>query len=117
MEKMSFRKYLNPSDLKKVIDYHLNGRTKIKQSQMNFTASTVIFRVSVGHKQFIYALNHSRFMDAEINNGRLIVTFGMSADKELKQILDEIKYFNHFPNQSNRMGYPEITLKRKWDGA
>ena len=114
MKKLTFTNYLNRTEFKKVINYHLNKRGRVKRIG-TFNSKSVIFDVEVFENNHLFSIDNCRFQSCFINKktGRINATFTCGIEN-LNYLLMEIAFFQKFPKDRAKMEFPEVELKNEY---
>ena len=110
MKKRTFTNTLNKTEFKKLINYHLSGRGKVKRiSTLN--KDYVIFEVlATNNHVHNISFCYIQSVFASPSRGKMIATYVCKAS-ELKYILNEIDFFSRSPNEKEKRNYPTINIK------
>ena len=110
MKKQSITQTISKSDLRKVVNYYLNGRGKVLRIG-TYSAGLVVFEVLTNTGDMLFSPDTNfNFLSATIKENQIHSVWTFSADN-LKYLVNTIDFFNRDEKSRVKMGFPEITLK------
>ena len=109
----SILQVINRTNFKKYINYKLNERAKLKRFS-SFTSKTIIFEVEVKKNNMLFSIDNCRFMSASnYHKNTLKAVFSFKVEN-LHYIINEVNFFNKFPENKIKSKFPNIELKSKF---
>jgi len=114
-KKESFRMYFNRTELKKVINWHLNGRAKVQKINTFGSESVIMHIHSIKNEYGHYWVNDiSGFgyiqSTVYIPEKNILKTVYVLDLKDLPRIISEVTFFQSDEKSRLKMNYPIVKL-------